>query len=446
MSQIFTQKSGQLKTPFANNDMGGGNAAHPNPSKIRQQHMRSTADESLSYKAIMELKGSKCTCMPKFTSSGMLLSNANEANEQSKAPTVCGTFCKHLTAKQQKKVVLRLIRQEQNRQMTNRQWEPKRYLINQRWWTQWCDFVNFDSKLQLDNSCDVNLLPKQKSQLDSRGKAGYHSQDLLDSQTSEFNDGISADSDPDSNLDRAHGSAEDGSHLQLYERPQRICNADLLDPNVAKGLRQRLKPDLIEHFDFEMLCPSVWKHLYSWYSADVQIVRSLKKDVLNRHVMILDLYPDTEARHFTGYEYASGCQNLQSGRTSTHNSARAARAQVEDEQPEPQRSRPDKPTFNLSDLKRAQQDFLRKGATAADSPREMTGASNTMAQTAAFVGRASEPTAGHFDGTGGATASRKQAPREGHGGANTARTSDLEATVKQHLHSMRLGRPATPLI
>ena len=69
-----------------------------------------------------------------------------------------------------------------------------------------------------------------------------------------------------------------------------------------------------------MLSPSVWKHLYSWYSADVQIVRSLKKDVLNRHVMILDLYPDADSRQFNGYEYASGCQNLQSGRTSTHNS------------------------------------------------------------------------------------------------------------------------------
>mmetsp|Transcript_6699 Transcript_6699/g.9174 ORF Transcript_6699/g.9174 Transcript_6699/m.9174 type:complete len:82 (+) Transcript_6699:2113-2358(+) len=81
-----------------------------------------------------------------------------------------------------------------------------------------------------------------------------------------------------------------------------------------------------------MIYPSVWKHLYSWYSADVQIVRSLKKDVLNRHVMILDLYPDAEARQFNGYEYASGCQNLQSGRTSTHNSARYHQQQQQQQQ------------------------------------------------------------------------------------------------------------------
>jgi len=70
---------------------------------------------------------------------------------------------------------------------------------------------------------------------------------------------------------------------------------------------------LIEHYDFEALYPSVWKHLYSWYSADIQIVRYLKKDVLNRHVMILDLYPDSESMLFNGYAYASGCQNLFSG-------------------------------------------------------------------------------------------------------------------------------------
>ena len=59
-----------------------------------------------------------------------------------------------------------------------------------------------------------------------------------------------------------------------------------------KGQHQRLRDNLIEHFDYEALYPVVWKHLYSWYSADIQVVRNLKKDVLNRHVMILDLYPE----------------------------------------------------------------------------------------------------------------------------------------------------------
>lgn len=54
----------------------------------------------------------------------------------------------------------------------------------------------------------------------------------------------------------------------------------------------KLRDNLIEHFDFEALHPLVWKHLQSWYSSDIQIVRSLKKDGLNRRVMILDLYPE----------------------------------------------------------------------------------------------------------------------------------------------------------
>ena len=36
--------------------------------------------------------------------------------------------------------------------------------------------------------------------------------------------------------------------------------------------------------------------------------------------MILDLYPDSEARQFHGYEYASGCQNLFSGTNSARES------------------------------------------------------------------------------------------------------------------------------
>jgi hypothetical protein len=76
----------------------------------------------------------------------------------------------------------------------------------------------------------------------------------------------------------------------VYEKPGRICNAGLLG-QVRKGQKSRLRDEIIEHFDFEVVYPIVWKHFYSWYSADVQIVRSLKKDALNRHVMILDLYP-----------------------------------------------------------------------------------------------------------------------------------------------------------
>ncbi len=44
--------------------------------------------------------------------------------------------------------------------MNLHEWEPKRYLIEQKWWSKWCDYVNFDPKIALDNSFDINLLPK----------------------------------------------------------------------------------------------------------------------------------------------------------------------------------------------------------------------------------------------------------------------------------------------
>lgn len=43
-----------------------------------------------------------------------------------------------------------------------------------------------------------------------------------------------------------------------------------------RGLRE----NLFEHYDFEALYPSIWLHLYSWYSADTQIARYMKQDAL----------------------------------------------------------------------------------------------------------------------------------------------------------------------
>lgn len=286
----------------------------------------------------MELKGSKCTCLPKF--SGGQQTTTGTGLDQQNERKVCSAYCKYLTPKQQKKVILNLIKKEQNKQMLTGQWEPKRYLINQKWWTQWCDHVNFDSKISLDNSCDINLLPKQKT-----GDAeAYNSRGWFDSQ-----------SNADEGLSISEACSNEDQSQQLYERPPRIINIGLLDPYVPKGQRQRLKANLIEHFDFESLYPSVWKHFYSWYSADVQIVRSLKKDVLNRHVMKLDLYPDSDSRQFTGYEYASGCQNLFSGHNSARDSIKANNTELNGEESKGI----EKPTFDLSELKKAQDDFMK---------------------------------------------------------------------------------------
>jgi hypothetical protein len=64
-----------------------------------------------------------------------------------------------------------------------------------------------------------------------------------------------------------------------------------MSESQQKGQRHRLRENLIEHFDFEAVYPIVWKHLYSWYSADIQIARLLRKDAVNRNIIRLDLYP-----------------------------------------------------------------------------------------------------------------------------------------------------------
>ena len=196
---------------------------------------------------------------------------------------------------------------------------PKRYLINQKWWTKWCDYVNFDSKISLDNSYDLNMQPKQKIAAETTTHTSNNVQQI---NTDAYNSRgwFDSQSNGDEGLSVSESESNDVSQQQLYEKPPRIININLLDQFVPKGQRQRLKPNLFEHFDFESLYPNVWKHFYSWYSADVQIVRSLKKDVLNKHVMTIDLYPDNDARQFNGYEYASGCQNLFSGQNTPRDS------------------------------------------------------------------------------------------------------------------------------
>ena len=128
-------------------------------------------------------------------------------------------------------MVLHLIRKEQAKQTRTGCWEPKRYLINQKWWTQWCDYVNFDSKIQLDNSCDINLLPKRRKKQRGENEEVWLNDDV---------DG-GDESATDLVIDGHNSEAEDGDdHFQnedpeLYEKPPRIVNLDLLDQFVPKG-------------------------------------------------------------------------------------------------------------------------------------------------------------------------------------------------------------------
>ena len=60
---------------------------------------------------------------------------------------------------------------------------------------------------------------------------------------------------------------------------------------LKDGKSVQLKANLIEHFDYEVVSADVWRHIYSWYSADWCIFRVLKKDKVNKYKIYLDLYP-----------------------------------------------------------------------------------------------------------------------------------------------------------
>jgi hypothetical protein len=71
----------------------------------------------------------------------------------------------------------------------------------------------------------------------------------------------------------------------MYQRPSIIDNAGLLlDDNCMI-----LKPNLIEHHDYEALPQEVWKYILAWYSADWRIVRFLRRDAQQK--TFLDLHP-----------------------------------------------------------------------------------------------------------------------------------------------------------
>jgi len=90
---------------------------------------------ALSFKQYMDIKGSQCTC-----------------KQTSTKP--CGTYCKKTGPKQQRRIILDILRRES----LNKGKEIKRYLINQRWWTSWCDYVNFEHKNAMQKSFDINLI------------------------------------------------------------------------------------------------------------------------------------------------------------------------------------------------------------------------------------------------------------------------------------------------
>ena len=136
----------------------------------------------------------------------------------------------------------------------------RKYLISSKWWQNWRDYVNFNNYSFKNDSSNSLSLPDNSDKIINTNDS------------------------------------------QQYPRPGPILNNDLLLNNQSINLR----PNLIENFDYVAVPSAIWKHLYSWYSADWQISRNLVKDSLiidddydiendysnkNENKLSLDLYP-----------------------------------------------------------------------------------------------------------------------------------------------------------
>lgn len=207
---------------------------------------------------------------------------------------LCGSFCKQIGPRDQRKIILECLRIDMNgleSSVIKLNTKPdskhpnlrpqevsikcsanklKRYIIDAKWWAKWCDYTNFDQ-----NDIILNQFDKESDTLGMSGPINFNN----------------------------YMSTKRFESTQLYVKPERIENECLLmQRNFESGVggidshvgsMRGLRENLFEHYDFEALYPSIWLHLYSWYSADTQIARYLKQDALIDEVGLMDGIEDS---------------------------------------------------------------------------------------------------------------------------------------------------------
>jgi hypothetical protein len=119
----------------------------------------------------------------------------------------------------------------------------RKYLISSKWWCRWKEFVNFDAKETANNEKTANFFK---------------------------------------------------SHV--YKRPGSITNTDLVREENLKDSQSLeydldLKPNLLEHHDFEAVNKEIFEIFVTWYGCDYEIYRVLKPDPFHDNKLFLDLYP-----------------------------------------------------------------------------------------------------------------------------------------------------------
>ncbi len=120
---------GIISSTFDKNEAKTARLIDRTDDRSRTRTPRATyKDEAFSYKALMELKGSKCKCVHSIYMQPLLDQTTISNND-----ITCGTYCKRLGPKAQNRIVLDLLAKGLTSQ--GNEAEPKRYLINQKWWS-----------------------------------------------------------------------------------------------------------------------------------------------------------------------------------------------------------------------------------------------------------------------------------------------------------------------
>jgi len=149
--------------------------------------------------------------------------------------------------------------------------KDRKYLIPANWWRKWCDYVNFGEAQNTEGDTSGNEQP--------------------------MSDVCSLPLRLEDQRRRVKKQA-----MQLYESPGRIENwyfyqyLLLFRVLIKPGKGNHLKPNLIEHFDYEAVTKDVWLRLNSWFSCDFAVCRLIRRDDLNRTRVFLDLYPEMGSR------------------------------------------------------------------------------------------------------------------------------------------------------
>lgn len=179
----------------------------------------------------------------------------------------CSSFCKRIGPKDQRRIILECLKIDTNNVNEiaidlNTECPPlenvpiqtvrvkcsanklKRYIIDAKWWSKWCDYTNFDQ-----NDLIINQLKETEGDRDQLEQSMQLNNFMMSKRF---------------------------ESTQLYQKPGRIENECLLTDRTINSEEvdphnpsfRSLRENLLHHFDFEALSPCVWMHLYSWYSAD----------------------------------------------------------------------------------------------------------------------------------------------------------------------------------